>query len=82
MPGFTGKPLFFSDGKPDYSFSECPSCLGFHAVSNISCNGKRMFTNGRCLNILAKSIQCDRPRWHLGEHLCKYDGCRIQWRQF
>lgn len=77
-PGWTGKPCRYSDGTEDIEWSECPSCLGFHAASNLSCNGKREPCDQQCEAFIGE-IRCHRPANHLGEHQAKSSLMRVAW---
>lgn len=78
-PQWTGAPLVYSDGQVDEEFAECPSCLSFHAASNLACNGKREPCSERCTHELPGRLRCDRPANHLGEHDAIVEGCRVTW---
>lgn len=69
-PGWTGRPAHYSDGTDDFEFSECPSCLAFHAASNVGCNGKREPCDHQCEAVLGE-IRCHRPANHIGEDALK-----------
>lgn len=77
-PGFTGRPLRYSDGKLDYGFSQCPSCLGFHADSNLDCNGKREPSTRQCEAVLGE-IRCQRPDNHTRQHEAESSALRVEW---
>lgn len=79
-PRWTGRPLTYSDGKQDFAWSECPSCLGFHHARSKSCNGKREFSDHQCEQVMGE-IQCHRPSNHLGAHEAKGDGFRVEWER-
>lgn len=77
-PQWTGEPAHYSDGTEDIEFSQCPSCLSFHADSNISCNGKREPCTHQCTAVLGET-RCDRPANHQGHHEALSSLMRIKW---
>lgn len=79
-PQWTGRPLVYSDGQVDEELAECPSCLAFHHRKSRACNGKREFTDSRCLATLAE-IRCDRPTNHLGPHETRSESLRVEWER-
>jgi hypothetical protein len=77
-PGWTGAPLRYSDGREDAEWSQCPSCLGNHAASNLSCNGKREPCDRQCAASIGE-VQCHRPANHIGPHQARSLVLRIEW---
>lgn len=77
-PQWTGRPMVFSDGSPDYEFSQCPSCLAFHHERSKSCNGKREPWPIQCAAALGE-VQCQRPGNHLGPHEAESESMRMEW---
>jgi hypothetical protein len=77
-PGWTGKPLRYSDGKLNHEWAQCPSCLTFHATTFESCNGKREPCDHQCEAHIGE-VRCHRPANHLGEHQAKSAELSVQW---
>lgn len=77
-PQWTGRPARYTDGTEDHEFAQCPSCLGFHAASNLSCNGKREPCDSQCEAALGE-IRCHRPANHIGAHQALGGGLRVEW---
>lgn len=70
--------MTYSDGKPDPSMLECPSCLSFHMPSYLNCNGHREPCDEQCPAILGET-RCHRPANHIGAHQAKSAAMRVEW---
>jgi hypothetical protein len=79
-PQWTGKPLVYSDGRPDEEWAECPSCLTFHHARSESCNGKREPWPAQCEAALGE-IRCHRPGNHLGPHQALSKALSVEWAE-
>lgn len=73
-PGWTGEPGEIAP----MDWDQCPSCLGYHAVQNVACNGLREPCDRQCESFMGE-VQCHRPANHIGRHEAKSSTLKLTW---